>query len=41
MAFIDQDSDDPAGNATFYNVNEPVGWGGKNWEEDVKVVQFF
>ena len=41
MAFIDQDSEDPAGNATFYNVNEAVGWGGKNWEEDVKIVQFF
>lgn len=41
MAFIDLDSEDPSGNASFYNVNEAVGWGGSNWDEDVKVVQFF
>ncbi len=41
MAFIDLDSDDPAGNASFYNVNSAVGYGGSNMVEDVKVVQFF
>lgn len=41
MAFIDLDSEDPAENASFYNVNEAVGYGCKNTEEDVKVVQFF
>jgi hypothetical protein len=41
MAFIDLDSDDPAGNASFYNVNSGVGYGQTNMEEDVKVVQFF
>lgn len=41
MAFIDLDSDDPVGNASFYNVNGAVGYGGKNLVEDVKVVQFF
>ena len=41
MAFIDLDSDDPAGNASFYNVNAAVGYGGSNMVEDVKVVQFF
>ena len=40
MAFIDIDSVD-ASTATFYNVNEAVGYGGKNMLEDVKVVQFF
>ena len=41
MAFIDQDSEDPVANPTFYNVNSGVGYGQKNMEEDVKVVQFF
>lgn len=41
MAFIDRDSEDPQGNANFYNVNASVGVGGLNMEEDVKVVQFF
>jgi hypothetical protein len=41
MAFIDQDSEDPVSNPTFYNVNSGVGYGQKNMEEDVKVVQFF
>ena len=41
MAFIDLDSDDPVGNASFYNVNSAVGYGGSNMVEDVKVVQFF
>lgn len=41
MAFIDIDSNDPVVNATFYNVNEAVGFGCKNSVEDVKVVQFF
>lgn len=41
MAFIDLDSDDPVGNASFYNVTEAVGMGCKNMAEDVKVVQFF
>jgi hypothetical protein len=41
MAFIDLDSDDPAGNASFYNVNAAVGYGCTNMTEDVKVVQFF
>ncbi|MBK8148929.1 MAG: hypothetical protein IPK58_12155 [Acidobacteria bacterium] len=41
MAFIDLDSDDPVGNASFYNVNSAVGYGCKNLVEDVKVVQFF
>jgi hypothetical protein len=41
MAFIDLDSDDPVDNASFYNVNEAVGYGSKNVTEDVKVVQFF
>jgi hypothetical protein len=40
MAFIDIDSVEPTG-PTFYNVNEAVGYGGKNVTEDVKVVQFF
>ena len=40
MAFIDIDSVD-AKTATFYNVNEAVGYGGKNMFEDVKIVQFF
>jgi len=40
MAFIDIEM---GGNQTltFYNVSEAVGTGGKNWEEDVKIVQFF
>jgi hypothetical protein len=41
MAFIDQDSEDAVANPTFYNVNSAVGYGQKNMEEDVKVVQFF
>jgi len=41
MAFIDIDTTDPVTNASFYNVDEPVGFGGKNMVEDVKVVQFF
>ena len=41
MAFIDLDSEDPQGNPSFYNVNSGVGYGQKNLEEDVKVVQFF
>jgi len=41
MAFIDLDSDDPVGNASFYNVNTAVGYGQANMLEDVKVVQFF
>jgi hypothetical protein len=41
MAFIDIDSVDAANTATFYNVSEGVGYGGKNMIEDVKVVQFF
>ena len=41
MAFIDLDSDNPAGNASFYNVNSAVGYGCPNMVEDVKVVQFF
>jgi hypothetical protein len=41
MAFIDLDSDDPVGNASFYNVTAAVGYGCKNLVEDVKVVQFF
>jgi len=40
MAFIDIDSVEP-NVPTFYNVNEAVGFGGKNMVEDVKVVQFF
>lgn len=40
MAFIDLDSVNPTG-ATFYNVNEQVGYGSKNMVEDVKIVQFF
>lgn len=41
MAFIDKDLE--AGNAfpTFYNVSQAVGYGGQNWLEDVKIVQFF
>jgi hypothetical protein len=41
MAFIDLDSEDPAGNASFYNVFAAVGYGCTHMEEDVKVVQFF
>ena len=41
MAFIDLDSENPQGNPSFYNVNSGVGYGQKNMEEDVKVVQFF
>jgi len=41
MAFIDLDSEDPQGNASFYNVNSGVGYGQPNLVEDVKVVQFF
>lgn len=41
MAFIDYDSDDPVGNASFYNVTSAVGYGCPNMLEDVKVVQFF
>ena len=41
MAFIDTDSVDPNGNGTFYNLNFAVGHGCPNYEEDVKVVQFF
>lgn len=41
MAFIDIDTNDPAANASFYNVDEAVGFGCKNMVDDVKVVQFF
>ena len=41
MAFIDLDSEDPQANPSFYNVNFGVGYGQKNMEEDVKVIQFF
>lgn len=41
MAFIDLDSDDLQGNASFYNVTFAVGYGKQNLAEDVKVVQFF
>lgn len=41
MAFIDLDSNDPAGTPSFYNVNTAVGYGCPNMGEDVKVVQFF
>ena len=41
MAFIDLDSEDPVENASFYNVNDAVGAGCQNMQEDVKVVQFF
>ena len=41
MAFIDTDSEDPAGTATFYNLNFAVGHSCPNYEEDVKVIQFF
>ena len=41
MAFIDQDSQDPAGSPTFYNLSTAVGLGCDNMTEDVKVVQFF
>lgn len=41
MAFIDYDSDDPVGHASFYNVTQAVGYGCPNMLEDVKVVQFF
>lgn len=40
MAFIDRDTDG-TGTLTFYNVSQAVGAGCPNWEEDVKVVQFF
>ena len=40
MAFIDRDTDG-TGTLTFYNVTKPVGYGCPNWDEDVKVVQFF
>ena len=41
MAFIDQDSENAAGNPTFYNVSAAVGAGCSNNLEDAKVVQFF
>lgn len=41
MAFIDVDSHDSVKFASFYNLNEAVGFGGKNMVEDVKIVQFF
>jgi hypothetical protein len=41
MAFIDIDTKEGLGVATFYNVNDSVGAGGRNTNEDVKVVQFF
>jgi len=41
MDFIDLDSEDPTGNASFYNVNSAVGFAQTNMVEDVKVVQFF
>ena len=41
MAFIDQDSEDPNGSPTFYNVSAAVGLGCNNTLEDAKVVQFF
>lgn len=41
MAFIDLADDNPDGTASFYNVTAAVGYGCKNMEEDVKVVQFF
>ena len=40
MAFIDTDSAQPDV-PTFYNLNSGVGYGCRNIEEDVKVVQFF
>lgn len=41
MAFIDEDSEDPAGNARFYNVTKAVGYGCPNEKEDAMMVQFF
>ena len=40
MAFIDVAADGTK-SLTFYNVTFGVGAGGRNWEEDVKIVQFF
>lgn len=41
MAFIDEDSEDPTGNARFYNVTRAVGYGCPNDREDAMMVQFF
>jgi hypothetical protein len=42
MAYLDVDSgDDDTENAVFYNLTAAVGYGQKNFTEDVKVVQFF
>lgn len=41
MAFVDEDSEDPNGNARFYNVTKAVGYGCPNDKEDAMMVQFF
>jgi hypothetical protein len=41
MAFVDEDSEDPSGNARFYNVTKAVGYGCPNEKEDTMMVQFF
>jgi hypothetical protein len=41
MAFVDDDSEDPTGNARFYNVTKSVGFGCPNEREDTLMVQFF
>ena len=41
MAFVDEDSEDPTGNARFYNVTKAVGYGCPNEKEDAMMVQFF
>jgi hypothetical protein len=41
MTFIDLDSDDPLGKASFYNVNSAVGYGCPNMLEDVKVMDAY
>jgi hypothetical protein len=41
MAFIDRQNDNDSTEPTFYNLNEAVGVGCKNQDEDVRLVQFF
>ncbi len=41
MAFVDEDSEDQAGNARFYNVTKAVGYGCPNEKEDAMMIQFF
>jgi hypothetical protein len=41
MAFIDRANDNDLTEPTFYNLNEAVGVGCKNQDEDVRLVQFF